>query len=76
VLHEGVIYRHIIVSASGMKGCKPLRRLPKRYEQSTGWAPLHCPHRHRAMEVWCIWHPTYGIIYDELEAMRRGKYAS
>src|SRR5712691_6267715 len=27
-------------------------------------------------EVWRIWHPPYGVIYDELEVMRRGKYAS
>ena len=26
--------------------------------------------------LWRIWHPTYGVIYDELAAMRRGKYAS
>lgn len=31
---------------------------------------------HSDMGVWRIWHPTYGIIHDELEAMRRGKYAS
>jgi hypothetical protein len=28
------------------------------------------------MEVWRIWHPTYGVIHDELEAIRRGKYAA
>jgi hypothetical protein len=53
------------------------RLIPRqRYEQSTGRAPLRCLHRQRDMEVWCIWHPTDGVIYDELEAMRRGKYAS
>jgi hypothetical protein len=48
----------------------------QRYRQSTGRDPLICPHCQRAMEVWRIWHPTYGVIHDELEAMRRGKYAS
>jgi len=48
----------------------------QRYQQSTGRDPLHCPHCQSPMEVWRIWHPTYGIIYDELEAMRKGKYAS
>jgi Putative transposase len=48
----------------------------QRYQQSTGRDPLRCPHCQRAMEVWRIWHPTYGIIHDELEAIRRGKYAS
>ena len=48
----------------------------QRYQQSTGRDPLRCPHCHRAMGVWRIWHPTYGVIHDELEAIRRGKYAS
>src|SRR5215510_2108147 len=48
----------------------------QRYEQSTGRDPLICPHCQREMGVWRIWHPTYGIIYDELKAIARGKYAS
>jgi len=48
----------------------------QRYQQSSGRDPLRCPHCHSAMEVWRIWHPTYGVIHDELEAMRKGKYAS
>src|SRR5215470_15255633 len=48
----------------------------QRYQLSTGRDPLRCPHCHTEMEVWKIWHPKYGVIYDELEAMRRGKYAS
>ncbi len=48
----------------------------QRYQQSSGRDPLRCPHCHSDMGVWRIWHPTYGVIHDELEAMRRGKYAS
>jgi hypothetical protein len=48
----------------------------QRYRQSTGRDPLRCPHCHSDMGVWRIWHPTYGVIHDELEAIRRGKYAS
>ena len=48
----------------------------QRYQQSTGRDPLRCPHCHSDMGVWRIWHPTYGVIHDELEAIRRGKYAS
>jgi hypothetical protein len=48
----------------------------QRYQQSSGRDPLRCPHCQSAMEVWRIWHPTYGVIHDELEVMRRGKYAS
>ena len=48
----------------------------QRYQQSTGRDPLRCPHCHRDMEVWRIWHPTYGLIRDELTAIKKGKYAS
>jgi len=48
----------------------------QRYRQSTGRDPLICPYCQRDMALWRIWHPTYGVIHDELEAMRRGKYAS
>jgi Putative transposase/Transposase zinc-binding domain len=48
----------------------------QRYQQSTRRDPLRCPHCHSEMGVWRIWHPTYGVIYDELEAIRGGKYAS
>jgi hypothetical protein len=48
----------------------------QRYHQSTGRDPLRCPHCHSDMGVWRIWHPTYGVIHDELETIRRGKYAS
>jgi hypothetical protein len=48
----------------------------QRYAQSTGRDPLRCPHCHHEMEGWCIWHPTYGVIYDEGEGIKRGTYAS
>ena len=48
----------------------------QRYEKSTGRDPLICPHCRGEMGVWRIWHPTYGIIYDEVEVIKRGTYAS
>jgi Putative transposase/Transposase zinc-binding domain len=48
----------------------------QRYQQSTGRDPLRCPHCHSEMGLWRIWHPVYGVIHDELEAIRRGKSAS
>ena len=48
----------------------------QRYEQSTGRDPFRCLHCQREMEVWRIWHPTYGVIYDEGEVIKRGTYAS
>jgi Putative transposase/Transposase zinc-binding domain len=48
----------------------------QRYAQSTGRDPFRCPHCQQEMEVWRIWHPTYGVIYDEGEMIKRGTYAS
>jgi putative transposase/transposase-like zinc-binding protein len=48
----------------------------QRYAQSTGRDPCRCPHCQGEMELWCIWHPTYGVIYNEGEVIKRGTYAS
>jgi hypothetical protein len=57
---------------------KIIARLPsrQRYEQSTGRDPFRCPHCGAEMEVWRVWHPTYGVIYDEGEVIKRGTYTS
>jgi hypothetical protein len=46
----------------------------QRYTQSTGRDPLVCPHCQHEMAVWRIWHPTYGVIHDEGEVIKRGTY--
>ena len=48
----------------------------QRYEQSTGRDPLRCPHCRGEMAVWRLWHPTYGVIHDEGQVIKRGTYAS
>ena len=48
----------------------------QRYAQSTGRDPFRCPHCGHEMGVWRIWHPTYGVIHDEGEVIKRGTYAS
>ena len=48
----------------------------QRYEQSTGRDPWRCPHCRHEMGVWRLWHPTYGMIYDEGKVIKRGTYAS
>jgi hypothetical protein len=48
----------------------------QRYEQSTGRDPFRCPYCGEEMAVWRIWHPTYGVIYDEGEVIKQGTYAS
>ena len=46
----------------------------QRYAQSTGRDPCRCPHCGKEMAVWRIWHPIYGVIYDEGEVIKRGTY--
>jgi hypothetical protein len=46
----------------------------QRYEQSTGRDPLRCPYCRQEMGVWRIWHPTYGVVYDEGHKIKRGTY--
>ncbi len=41
---------------------------------ATGKDPLLCPRCGQPMELWQIWHPRYGVIYDELKEIMRGKY--
>src|SRR2546429_1886755 len=48
----------------------------QRYEQSTGRDPLRCPHCQGEMGGWRILHPSYGVIYDEGQVIKRGTYAS
>src|SRR6266478_4934012 len=63
----------------GVKGAvKIIARLTyrQRYEQSTGRDQLVCPHCGGEMGLWRIWHPTYGVIYDEVQVIKRGTYGS
>src|SRR5262249_53269820 len=68
-----VLIREAVAKVEGVvKGAiKVIARLTyrQRYQQKMGRDPLRCPHCHAEMGVWKIWHPTYGVIYDELEAL-------
>ena len=75
---KGVIQAALAKVEGVVKGAvKIIARLTyrQRYEQSTGRDPL------RVRTVgrdggWRIWHPTYGVIYDEGEVIKRGTYAA
>src|SRR5262245_13775982 len=41
---------------------------------STGRDPLRCVCCGRDMILWQVWHPRYGVVYDELQAIKRGRY--
>ena len=46
----------------------------ERMQQAFGRDPLTCSRCGTEMWLWCIWHPDYGVIYDELERMKAGVY--
>lgn len=46
----------------------------ERYIKSCGEDPLKCPFCGKKMRIWVIWHPKYGVIYDEGKNIKRGKY--
>ena len=76
---KGVIQAALAKVEGVVKGAiKLIARLTsrQRYKQSTGRDPLICPHCQSEMGVWRLWHPTYGVISDEGEVIKRGTYAS
>jgi len=45
-----------------------------RMQVTLGHDPLQCPGCGGDLWLWQIWHPQYGVIYDELERMKQGRY--
>jgi Putative transposase len=41
---------------------------------STGCDPLRCPRCGGVMLRWQVWHPRYGVVDDELQQIKRGRY--
>ena len=76
---KGIIQAALAKVERVVKGAvKIIARLTyrQRYEQSTGRDPLRCPHCQREMGLWRIWHPIYGVVYDEGQVIQRGTYTS
>ena len=46
----------------------------ERYKEVSGHDPMICRYCGREMDLWKIWHPKYGVIYDEYENLKAGKY--
>jgi Putative transposase len=46
----------------------------ERMRSAFGRDPLLCPRCGGEMWLWQLWHPHYGVIYDELERMKAGAY--
>jgi len=53
-------------------GASRKRRYRERMQATLGRDPLMCPHCGCALWLWRIWHPRYGVLYDEWERLKRG----
>jgi hypothetical protein len=76
---KGLIHEALAKVQGVVKGAvKIIVRLTyrQRYEQSTGDDPLICQHCQHEMGLWKIWHPKYGVVYDEGQKIKRGTYTS
>jgi hypothetical protein len=51
---------------------------PKTYRDrvlaSRGHDPWRCARCGGEMLLWQVWHPRYGVVYDEWQAIKRGRY--
>jgi hypothetical protein len=50
------------------------KKYRERFQEMSGRDPLICRFCGREMDLWKIWHPKYGTIYDEWENLKAGKY--
>jgi hypothetical protein len=50
------------------------KRYRERYMEVSRKDPMVCEYCGTEMDIFKIWHPKYGVIYDELEEMKAGKY--
>ena len=76
---QGAMQAALAKVEGGVKGAgQIIARLTSRQRdaQSTGRDPFRCPHCQREREVWRLWHPTYGVLSEEGEVIKRGTYAS
>jgi hypothetical protein len=76
---KGMSHAALAKGEEVVKGAgKMLARLTSRQRdaQSTGRDPFQCPHCGEERAVWRIWHPSYGVISDEGEGIKRGTYTS
>lgn len=60
-----------------VKGAYQIVRAKKyreRYQEISGTDPMLCKYCGNEMELVRIWHPKYGVIYDEFERLKTGEY--
>ena len=74
---KGIVREALSRIGKGVRGTVKIigrKNYQERYRASTGQDPFVCEHCGSEMELNVIWHPKYGIIYNEIEEIMRGKY--
>ena len=60
-----------------VKGAYQIVRSEKyreRYKEISEHDPMKCRYCGCEMDLWKIWHPKYGVIYEEYENLKAGRY--
>ena len=52
------------------------KKYRERYKEMSGRDPLICCYCGHDLELWKIWHPKYGDIYDKYENLKSGIYGT
>jgi hypothetical protein len=74
---RGVLKQLLVALGRLIKGTYrilPRRNYRERVLARTGRDPLCCGRCRRVMMLWKVWHPRYGVVYDELKEIKRGRY--
>ena len=50
------------------------KKYRERYKEISGCDPMICRYCGHEMDLFKIWHPKYGVIYNEFENLKAGKY--
>ncbi len=50
------------------------KRYRERYKEVSSRDPMICRYCGAEMDIYRRWHPKYGVIYDELDEIKAGKY--
>ena len=73
----GVIKEGLKLIGRVIKGAYQIvarKRYRERYKEVSSRDPMICRYCGAEMDVCRIWHPKYGVIYDELDEIKAGKY--
>jgi len=72
VIQEGIArIGRIVKGAYQIANPKKYR---ERYREISGTDPMECRYCGNEMDLIKIWHPKYGVLFDEFENMKAGKY--